>query len=214
MESYMNIKQDFPWLPFVAVVIIIALALNRKTIMQSFTSRGTTSSLFNTERAQKRSILSMVKAQGILIPEEVVQIGNLINGMIRYLYAEENDLVEEGQRLAEIDDSFEDSGVNNAFGTLDAAQAVLKYQLEFLKRQEQLFERKQISLDTYQQAERDYQAAYAQVEHNKGAYETAKLVYNNKRIHSPVSGMIISKNASVGQLVSNYPPESVLYTIA
>jgi HlyD family secretion protein len=204
-------KQDFPWLPFLGaaiIVIIIMLAL-----------RGTGRHIigpnnhFNTEYAQKRTIISIVKTQGILVPQDIIQIGNLIDGIVRYLYAEENDIVEEGQLLAEIDDSLEDSAVNSSFGNLDAAQAVLKYQWEFLKRQEQLYGCKQISLDVYQQAERSYQTALANVEANKGLYETQKLIYNNKRVHSPISGMIIARNVSVGQAVNNYSPPSVLYTV-
>lgn len=220
----MNIKQTFPWLPFLGAAIIIMLIVRIFGHNHSTELLGSLStecdvghnqiSSYNTEHAQKRTIISIVKAQGILVSQEIIQVGNLINGIIRYLYVAENELVEKGQLLAEIDDSLEDSDVNKAFGTLDEAQARLKYQLEFLKRQEQLFACKQISLDTYQQAEREYQTAYARVELAKGAYETAKLIYDNKRIHAPASGMIIAKNVTVGQAVSNFSPASVLYAIA
>ena len=167
--------------------------------------------LFNLTR---RFIPKKVKAHGVLVPKEIIQIGNLVDGIVRYAYVQENDLVKEGQLLAEIDDSIEDSAVNATFGNLDAAQAALKYQFEFLKRQEQLYGCKQISLDAYQQAERNYQAALAAVEATKGLYETQKLIYDNKRIKCPTSGMIIAKNVSVHQSVNNYSPPSILFIIA
>ena len=80
---------------------------------------------FYTEKAQKRAITSMVKAQGILVPTGISQIGNLIDGIMRYIYVEENDLVKEGQLLAEVDGSLENYAVNATFGNLDAAQANL-----------------------------------------------------------------------------------------
>lgn len=201
-------KQDFPWLPVLGglcAILLIAHRWNKPTESDA---------AFYAEQAHHRDITAVVNAQGILVPHEIIKIGNLINGIIRYLYAEENDLIEEGQLLAEIDDSLEDSVVNAAFGNVDVAQAVLKYQWEYLKRQEQLYGCKQISLDAYQQSERDYQSACAKVENEKGVYETAKLVYDNKRIKSPVSGMIIAKRVSINEAVSNYSPASILYFMA
>lgn len=204
----MNIKKDFLWLPVLGGFCVILLILHR------WNKPSCSDAAFYSEQAHHRTILSTVTAKGILIPRHIIRIGNLINGIIRYLYAEENDLVQEGQLLAEIDDSLEDSAVNAAFGNLDAAQAALKYQWEFLKRQEQLYGCKQISLDAYQQSERDYQSAYAKVEAEKALYETAKLVYDNKRIKAPQSGMILAKKVSIGEAVSNYSPASVLYYMA
>jgi HlyD family secretion protein len=204
----MNIKKDFLWLPVLGAFCVILF------LFQRYHQHAATDALFYTEQATKRTLVSSVNAKGFLIPQEIIKIGNLINGIVRYLYAEEDELVEEGQLLAEIDDSLEDSAVNTAFGNFDAEQAALKYQLEFLKRQEQLYGCKQISLDAYQQAERSYQAALAKVEATKGLYETAKLIYDNKRIHAPASGMIIAKIVSIGEAVSNYSPASILYFMA
>lgn len=204
----MNIKQNLPWLLCIATALTFTLGFRHYSSAQAHPT------LFTTEKAQRRSIVSMIQAKGILIPKETVTIGNLVNGIIRALYVQENDLVEEGQLLAEIDDSREDWDVNTNFSNLDAAQAILSYQYELLKRQQQLFLCKQISLDALQQAERDYEAAYGKVEQAKGLYEQAKLTYDNKQIHSPVSGMIIAKNVSVGQAVSNFSPAAAIYVIA
>ena len=204
----MNIKKDFLWLPALGGLLIILFLLQRST------KHTESDAAFYTEKAQTRSIASIVNAKGILIPEEIIKVGNLVNGIVRYLYVEDNQFVQEGQLLAEIDDSLEDSAVNTAFGNLDASQAILKYQWEFLKRQEQLFGCKQISLDAYQQAERDYQESLAKVETAKSHYQAAKLVYDNKRVHSPVSGFVIARRASISETVSNYSPVSILYFIA
>jgi len=194
-------KQDFPWLPFLGaaiIVIIIMLAL-----------RGTGRHIigpnnhFNTEYAQKRTIISIVKTQGILVPQDIIQIGNLIDGIVRYLYAEENDIVEEGQLLAEIDDSLEDSAVNSSFGNLDAAQAVLKYQWEFLKRQEQLYGCKQISLDVYQQAERSYQTALANVEASFDTLLPSSISRQRRRMARSALRFLKHQGIEVGTQPSN-----------
>lgn len=204
----MTIKKHLSWLLFISTAIIFTVGFRH------YPSKGNQKRFFSTEKAQPRTIISMVKAKGILIPQEIIKVGNLINGIVRSLYVKENDLVKKGQLLAEIDDAREDADINATFGNLDAAQAVLVYQLEFLKRQEALFARNQVSLDGLQQAQRDYEAAYGKVEQAKGLHEAAKITYDDKQIHSPASGMIITKNVSVGQAVSNFAPSEVIYVIA
>lgn len=204
----MNTKQHIPLLIVIGTAIIFTLGFRH------YSSKKEHYKLFITETAQPHNIISSMTAPGILTPLEIIKIGNLINGIVRALYAEENDFVEEGQLLAEIDDSREDTDVNNAFSNLDAAQATLTYQNALLKRQEALFSRNQISLDLYQQSLRDYESSLAKVEQAKALYEQAKLVYDNKRIRTPISGIIIAKNTSIGEAVSNFSPSSVIYALA
>lgn len=204
----MNIKKDFYWLPILVGFCIVFF------IFQNCNQQSYAKLPFFTQQAKHRDISAIVKRKGILVPEEIIMVGNAIPGIIRYLYAAENDLVKEGQLLAEIDDSKEDSGINTTFGALNAAQATLKYQVEFLKRQEQLYGCRQISLDAYQQAERNFQEAFGRMESAKGAYEREKIMYDAKRIKAPISGMIISKRVSVGESVANLPNESILYLMA
>jgi HlyD family secretion protein len=193
----MKITSHILWILFISIAILFTLGFRR------YSSKAENTALFTTEKAQQRNIVSAIKTKGTLIPVEIVRVGNIVNGIIRYLYFQENDLVNKGQLLAEIDDGREDWDINANFGNLDTNQAVLSYQYEFLKRQEQLFIRKQISLDTFQQAQRDYQAAYAKVEQAKGLYEQSKLTYDNKKVFSKVSGMIIEKDVSLGETISN-----------
>lgn len=207
----MKITSHILWILFISIAILFTLGFHH------YPSKKEHNHLFTTEKAQQRNISSVIKAKGILIPQEVVRVGNLINGILRYVYFEENELVQKGQLLIEVDDGREDWDINASFGNLDANQAVLSYQSEFLKRQQQLFIRKQISLDTLQQAERDYEAAFAKVEQAKGLYEQSKLTYDNKRVPSPVSGMMIQKEVSPGETISNdsgIAPVSVICKIA
>jgi HlyD family secretion protein len=203
----MNIKH-LPWLLGISAIIFGTVGFRHYSSKKNHP-------LFNTQKAERRNLLALIKAKGILIPHEIIKIGNLNNGIIAELYAQENDLVEEGQLLAVINGGKLDTEINTQFGILDAAQANLNYQTKFLNRQQQLFACKQLSLDGIQQAERDYQAAVAKVEEAKGLYEFAKLTYHYNSIVAPASGMIISKNVSVGESVSNIStPTSVLYTLA
>lgn len=207
----MKIKSHILWKFCFCIAIIFTLGFRYYSPSNKHTL------LFVTEKAQRRNIISKIKTKGILIPQEIVRIGNLVNGIVRYVYFSENDLVKKGQLLIEIDDGREDWDVNASFGNLDANQAALSYQYEFLKRQEQLFIRKQISLDLLQQTQRDYEAAIAKVELAKGLYEQSKLTYDNKKVPSPVCGMIIQKEISIGETISNnsgVAPVSIVCKIA
>lgn len=204
----MKIKKLIHW------IIIFAIVIGLTLLVKSYAIKNTANKPFSTEKANRRHIVNIIKATGTLMPKDTLKIGSLVNGIISYLYVEENESVTEGQLLAEVDDGKEDTDVNNTFGTLDAAQASLTYQSALLKRQEALFSRNQISLDLYQQSVRDYETALAKVEQAKALYEQAKLVYDNKKIYAAVTGTIIAKGSSVGEAVTNFPPATVIYTIA
>lgn len=204
----MNPKYYLAWLPFIGTALVFSF------LFYSYFIKTDTVIPFRTEKAQKRHITNIIKATGFLNPKDVLKIGSLVNGIIETLYVEENEFVEAGQLIAEIDDGKEDAELNMAFGALDAAQAQLAYQKTFLERQQTLFGFNQVSLDTMQQAIRDYHNAVANVEQKKAQYEQAKITFGNKKIYSPLAGIIIAKNATLGETVTLSAPATIIYTIA
>ncbi len=207
----MIIKKYAMWLLFVSSAIIFTVGFRH------YPPKGKQGDSFSTEKPQHRDLMSVVNTKGILMPQEIVRIGNIVNGIIRSVHFKENDLVKKGQLLVEVDDGREDADINANFANLDAAQAAFTYQTAFFKRQESLFARNQISLDLMQQAQRDYEDAYAKVEQAKALYEQAKLTFNNKQIPSTVSGMVIEIRATPGETISNdfgVTPVTIVCTIA
>ena len=95
--------------------------------------------LFDYATVSKQDIKSVVSATGTINPVNVVSVGAQVSGMVDKIYVDYNDVVKEGQLLAQIDKSLliEDINATNA----RLAQAKARYDLAKLdkERTEQLF---------------------------------------------------------------------------
>ena len=155
-----------------------------------------------------------VMATGFLEVRDSMRIGSLVPGVIKRMIVEENELVKKGQLIAEIDDGKEDAEVRQTQAVWERAKAKLKYVEKFYQRQCILHERGHISDDAYQAALRDYEQAVADVAVGLGAYDKARIEFDNKSIKSPDDGLVISKVSREGETVTLASPATILYTIA
>ena len=170
--------------------------------------------LYTTQQVKKQTITQSIKATGYLKPVDMMNIGSLVAGIIHKMYVEENDTVKKGQLLVEIDDGKDNTEVREAQAALDRAQARVTYQKAFFKRQKTLYKNKHISLDRFEQVERDLHLAQADVDRRQAIYNKTKLNYNNKWITSPGDGLVIGKIGSEGETVTLASPPTIIYTIA
>lgn len=167
-----------------------------------------------TEKPMRRTIVQSVRATGKLEAEGTINIGSLINGIVESLHAEENQTVKKGQLLAVVDDGKADNIVKQTKGALEQAQAQLNYQTEYYAREKKLFDAGLISKDEFQQAQQSYDSAIAQVATQDAAHKQALLEFNNKKITSPIDGIVITKHVSLREGVANFSPPTILYTLA
>jgi len=170
--------------------------------------------LFKTEPIERRTITQVIDATGTLEAIGTLNIGTLVNGIVEQLYAKENQTVKKGQLLAKIDDGQGDTNVKREAGFVEQAKADLIYKEAFYKRQKKLYENGHISLDTFQQAQTSYEAAQGALAAQKASYELWLMQFNNKKILSPIDGVIIKKNVSLREAVNNFAPPTILYSIA
>lgn len=170
--------------------------------------------LYQTEKVLRRTIVQAVRATGKLEAEGTINIGTLVNGIVESLHAEENQIVKKGQLLAVVDDGIGDTAVKQTAGTLAQAQAQLAYQKEYFAREKKLFDAGLISQDEFQQAQQSHDAAVANVAAQTAAHDQALLQFNNKKITSPINGIVITKHVSLREGVANFSPPTILYTLA
>ncbi len=170
--------------------------------------------LYTAQQVEKRTITQVIKATGYLRPVDIMNIGSLVAGIIYKMHVEENDTVKKGQLLVEIDDGKGDAEVREAQATLDRAEALATYQKVFFKRQKALYKNNHISLDRFEQVERDLLLAQADVDRTQATYDKVKRNYDNKWITSPDDGLVINKAGSEGETVTLASPPTVIYTIA
>ena len=169
---------------------------------------------FATQQAQRRTISQVIRSTGFLEAEDLLKIGSLVPGIIKQLLVDENDQVKTGQILAIIDDGKEDTEVRETEGLLNQAKNDLTYMTAYYKRQKALFDAGQLAQDTFEKVTRDLENAKEQVKTRQGTHDAAKLVFSNKTIKAPETGLIIQKVSTIGETVTLASPATVIYTLA
>lgn len=210
----------------VLIILIVVLAVARKKglIGEEDTIK------VSTEKAELRSIIETVSANGKIQPEVEVKISPDVSGEVVELLVKEGDEVKAGDLLAKIDPKIYASnydrmlaGVNSQKANLANAKArVAQVQAQFInakasfERSDKLFKEKAISASEYDAAQSSFEVAKAEVtaaEQNVKAAEysvkssdaslkeASENLYKTS-IYAPVSGTISKLNVEKGERVA------------
>lgn len=172
----------------------------------------------------KTAIPDYLEAVGTVRAAQTTQVSSQMTGSIREIRAHEGDRVQAGQVLATIDDSQPRAAVEQAMAAVSAAdKAVSAAESDLaladatLKRYQQLFDKKSVSPQEFDEikarrqsaeARRDIAAA-GQAQANAALAEArTSLGYANLR--APFAGVVTEKNADPGTLAA---PGMNLFTI-
>ncbi len=187
-------------------------------------------------------ITAAVEETGTINPVNQVLVGSEASGMIKTLNADFNSVVKKGQVLATLDSTTLQAAVDSATANLALARANLnsarvnvdkmKDQLDLanmtLQREEPLVKQglaaqSQLDADTTaaETAKQDYlsaqsavQVAQAQVSVIEGALEQARYNLSRTVIKSPIDGIVMARNVSVGQTVAASLQTPTLFILA
>jgi len=204
----MHIPKFIKWGLLAAGLVATSFFLYKKFFKKE------TKQLFKAVPLARKTITHIINATGTLEAEGTLNIGSLVSGIVEELHAKENQQVKKGQLLAKIDDGKKNTVVLQRAGTLAQAEATLAYQKQFYRREKRLYDAEQISQNQFEQAQQSHDRAQANVETQKAAHDQALLEFNNKKILSPIDGVVIKKNVSLRESVTTFAPPTVLYTIA
>ncbi len=159
---------------------------------------------------------ALLNASGYVTPRRRATVASKITGLVTTVYVEEGMRVEEGQLLARLDDSDARKRLDSAKAERDATAAALAdlgvnladAEREF-RRTEQLTEEKVASvqaLDKARTAVESYRARIALVEQQVDAANAriavAQQDLDNTSVRAPFPGLVVSKDAQVGEMVS------------
>ncbi len=173
-----------------------------------------TDEFYTVEQPVRKEIKQVISAVGALKLKDQIKVGSLITGRIKSIHVLENDLVEEGQLLAEIDTGLGDTEVREAEGAYEGALAELEYQTAHYERQKQLFEEHFISEVALQEAKRDYLTTLANVKSLKAHYDKTFITFQQHQIYAPATGIIIHLEATKGDLVKSDGDEGTILWLA
>jgi len=180
---------------------------------------------FRTASVERGNLLATISATGTLQPEQVVDVGAQVAGMIHRFGTDPRDSsksidygspVEPGTVLAEIDSSIYQTQVEQAQANVQRAEADLEQLQARVVQTERDWERAKqlgtrtgvisgIDYDTAQAAALAAKAALnigrATVAQNKAALKQAEINLGYTTIKSPVKGVIVDRRVNVGQTV-------------
>ncbi|SEO78635.1 HlyD family secretion protein [Mucilaginibacter gossypiicola] len=170
--------------------------------------------VLQTQKPTKGYIAQSVTATGRIEPVDTVTVGTQVSGIIKYVYADFNSKVKKGQLIAELDKSLLQATLDQAKGTLLNAQSQLVFAQNNFGRQNLLFKTDAISKADYDTALNTLNAAKAQVKSAEAQVRSAQKNLSYADIYSPIDGVVLNRNVSVGQTVAASFSTPTLFVLA
>ncbi|MDR0616979.1 MAG: efflux RND transporter periplasmic adaptor subunit [Synergistaceae bacterium] len=169
-----------------------------------------------TAQASLGDLRSAIMATGKVQPVSLVSVGTQVSGTLKELYVDYNSEVKKGQLIALIDPKQQEADLAQANASLAAseadveeARANLSQAARNLARSRELFAKELIAKASFESdetglatAKARLAAAVARVAQQRASIERAKLQLQYTRIYSPVDGVVVTRNVSVGQTVA------------
>jgi HlyD family secretion protein len=196
----------------VLVILIFLVAL----ILLAFQFLGNEngSVVYKTALVDRGEISSYVTATGTVNPVTTVEIGSQVPGSISKIYADFNSLVKKGQSLAEIDPASFKAKVEQVQADLKKAQADTELTRNIMNANEELYKKRLISKQEYEDSKVKYSSAVAALQQAKAALEIASSDLTHTIIRSPIDGIVMSSRVNVGQAVGTGRESTPLFIIA
>lgn len=197
------------------VVIIIVILLVAGGLIWYFRFRKEEKPLvLQTEQPKYGYISKSVTATGTVQPVDTVTIGSQVSGPIKAIYTDFNAKVRKGQLIAELDKTLFEAQVNQYKANLEVARASLIYQKSTFDRQTLLFNTGAISKQDFENSQNQYLGAKANVQSVQAQLDASSKNLSYASIYSPVDGVVMTRNVSVGQTVAASFNTPTLFVIA
>ena len=183
---------------------------------------------YKTQPVARGRVTSTVTASGTLSPLKTVEVGSQVSGRIVELLADFNTQVKKGDVIARIDPSLLESDKSRSKANLQSARANLTKAIADRDNAKLIYERtKKLAQDgvaaqqeveatstAYTSAKANVASATAAVAVAKAAIDTADTNLLYTTIVSPIDGVVISREVSVGQTVAASLSAPTVFTIA
>jgi HlyD family secretion protein len=211
-----------------ATLVVAALLVVGISAGAFYMRRGTKEPQITTAQVTRGDVVDTVGATGSLEAVTTVQVGTQVSGTVQALYADFNSIVRKGQVIARLDPSLFQTQIEQQQANVARAQAEverLRVALEDarvkLTRARDLSDRSLIPKTELEAAEVKVRSGEAQLRSAQAGLTQARANLNQTRvnldysvIHSPIDGIVISRNVDVGQTVAASMQAPTLYLLA
>lgn len=200
-----------------ALVLFLAIA---GVLWWLFLSPGSSSAVVEVDVARKPPSVavasSVLDASGYVVARRQATVSSKVTGKVREVFIEEGMRVEQDQVVATLDDATQQALLALAVAQADSARASLveiEAQLRNARldrnRQRDLAERDLTSKSNLDSAEAVYDELAARLETGRENVDVAQSnvalaedALSNMTIRAPFAGMVVSKNAQPGEMIS------------
>jgi membrane fusion protein, multidrug efflux system len=151
---------------------------------------------------QPRDLRQTLPLSGSLRAVNQVSVKAKVAGDVRDVLVREGEAVKAGQLLIRMDNSDYQARLEQARGSLMAAQGQLDMATKARDNNKALLAKGFISQNAFDNAASQYDIAHANMESAKGALDVAKKALNDTVITAPISGLVSSRSVQPGEKVS------------
>ena len=181
-----------------------------------------------TAQVSRGDVIQQVGATGTIEPVHTVDVGTQVNGTILEMYADFNDIVKKGQKVAKIDPKTIEATIDRDKANLESANANMERQkiaLEDsrnkLKRAEDLFRRNLVTQQDLETAQVNVKTNEASIRSQEASIKQTQATLNQDMvnlgytdIYAPIDGIIINRKVDVGQTVVSNNAATSMFQIA
>ncbi|MCB9744602.1 MAG: efflux RND transporter periplasmic adaptor subunit [Alphaproteobacteria bacterium] len=184
--------------------------------------------LYETAPAERGDLSMTVTAVGTVQPQDVVEIGSELSGVVRVVHVDVNDRVTAGQALAELDLTLLEAQLDQAKAQVASSRASLEQArlteaeaLRELGRTEELFAARSVSDQALDQAKSTHAKAHAaadlaeaQLLASYAARRVSATNIDKSTLRAPIDGVVLERNVEPGQAVVSALQAATLFRVA
>jgi len=183
---------------FIAVVVLLIVLAALFSL--NYLSEETVK--VKTAEAVRGDITQSISYSGAIESPKRVQIGSKIAGRVSAVLFNELDEVPAGQALIKLEDDELKAQLSQAQEALNQAQINLVNIEKNLERVKELFKKGFASTEQLETAQQAYDVGKALIKQNQANLAFIRARLESTTITSPISGTIVSKNVTVGEIVA------------
>jgi HlyD family secretion protein len=197
-----------------AIIIIVLLLLAGGGVWYFYIRKEDKPVVLTSEQPRYGYISKSVTATGTIEPVDTVNVGSQVSGTINAIYTDYNAKVTKHQLIATMDKSLFEASVNQYKANLAVAKSSLVYAQNTFDRESILFKSGAISKADYDNYQNQFEGAKATVGSVQAQLDAAAKNLDYSNIYSPVDGVVMTRNVSVGQTVAASFSTPTLFIIA
>ncbi|MDX1803261.1 MAG: efflux RND transporter periplasmic adaptor subunit [Alcanivorax sp.] len=209
-------------------VMALACGLVLLIVAGFWAGRDKAAPQWQTAPVVRTDIENVVTALGTLEPSDYVDVGAQVSGQLTHLYVDVGDRVKQGQLLAQIDASVQQSKVDAGLAELQALRAQLQQQQAQLQLAQLQFRRQQNLRQADATSDAAYQSARAslavtraqiavlkaQIQQKQSTVDGDQATLGYAKIFAPRDGTVVTLDAREGQTLNANQTAPVLMRIA